>query len=263
MPPRPTWTSRACAGSDRSWARSRTTSPRGWRCSPSGGRRRRRRPERACGISTTRTAVSSRATTWDEPARLVSPVWPAAVTKLAGEQPMPAYPQEFEAAMRRCVHDLVFSEAEALDIFGRYVYEFAELPWQFSVEAARIAWDEARHVELLLNVLDRYGGRVGEFPAKAPGYEEYVRQPSKVEQLIMVNVIAEGEISTDTQTQHREAFRQLGDELSALFKRLRDGRRGQPRPIRAPLGALARRPDRRGLRVRVRPRPSLAGGVQE
>jgi uncharacterized ferritin-like protein (DUF455 family) len=109
-------------------------------------------------------------------------------------------------------------KTEALDIFGRYVYEFTELPWEFSVEAARIGWDEARHVELLLNVLERYGGRVGEFPAKAPGYEEYVRQPTKLEQLIMVNVIAEGEISTDTQTQHREAFRQLGDELSALLK---------------------------------------------
>jgi uncharacterized ferritin-like protein (DUF455 family) len=153
-----------------------------------------------------------------DPARLDSPLWPAAVTKLASEQPMPPYPQDFEAAMRRCVHDLVFSETEALDIFGRYVYEFAELPWDFSAEAARIAWDEARHVELLLNVLDRYGGRLGEFPAKAPGYEEYVRQPTKLEQLIMVNVIAEGEISTDTQTQHREAFRQLGDELSALLK---------------------------------------------
>lgn len=149
---------------------------------------------------------------------LASPVWPAAVKKLASEEPMPAYPAEFDAAMRRCVHDLVFSETEALDIFGRYVYEFAELPWEFSVEAARIAWDEARHVELLLNVLDRYGGRVGEFPAKAPGFEEYVRQPTKLQQLIMVNVIAEGEISTDTQTQHREAFRQLGDELSALLK---------------------------------------------
>lgn len=153
-----------------------------------------------------------------EPRPLASPVWPAAVHKLTSEEPAPAYPQAFETAMRRCVHDLIFSETEALDIFGRYVYEFAELPWQFSADAARIAWDEARHVELLLNVLDRYGGRVGEFPAKAPGYEEYVRQPTKLEKLIMVNVIAEGEISTDTQTQHREAFRQLGDELSALFK---------------------------------------------
>jgi hypothetical protein len=34
----------------------------------------------------------------------------------------------------------------------------------------------------------------------------------------MVSVIAEGEVSTDTQTQHREAFREMGDELSALLK---------------------------------------------
>jgi hypothetical protein len=63
--------------------------------------------------------------------------------------------------MRRCVHDLVFIETEALDIFWRYVYELNEFPWQFSFEAARIPWDEARHVELLLNVPERYGGTVG------------------------------------------------------------------------------------------------------
>jgi hypothetical protein len=48
-----------------------------------------------------------------DPVRLDSPVWPAAVTKLPSEQPMPRYPQEFEAAMRRCVHDLVFSDRGA------------------------------------------------------------------------------------------------------------------------------------------------------
>jgi Protein of unknown function (DUF455) len=150
---------------------------------------------------------------------LSSPIWPAAVTKLSSDDAMPPYPPEFDEAMRRCVHDLVFSEVEALDIFGRYVYELgAELPWQFTAESARIAWDEARHVELLLNVLERYGGTIGSFPAKAPGYEEYVRQPTILQKLIMVNVIAEGEVSTDTQTQHREAFRQLGDDLSALLK---------------------------------------------
>jgi Protein of unknown function (DUF455) len=154
-----------------------------------------------------------------EPRELSSPIWPAAVVKLRSEAPMPPYPSEFDEAMRRCVHDLVFSETEALDIFGRYVYELGtELPWQFTFESARIAWDEARHVELLLNVLERYGGTIGAFPAKAPGYEEYVRQPTTLQKLIMVNVIAEGEVSTDTQTQHREAFRQLGDELSALLK---------------------------------------------
>lgn len=155
-----------------------------------------------------------------EPLPLPRPVWPAAVHQLAYEDPAPPYPDDFDGAMRRCVHDLVFSETEALDIFGRYLYEFAGsgFPWGFHHEAARVCWDEARHVELLLNVLERYGGTVGEFPAKAPGYEEYYRQPGALEKLIMVNVIAEGEVSTDTQTQHRDAFRELGDELSALFK---------------------------------------------
>ena len=153
-----------------------------------------------------------------DPVPLASPDWPASVEKLPAETSMPAYPGDYDGAMRRCIHDLVFSETEALDIFGRYVYEFSELPWQFHFESARIAWDEARHVELLLNVLERYGGRVGEFPAKAPGYEEFVREPTPLRKILMVNVIAEGEVSTDTQTQHREAFRQLGDELSALLK---------------------------------------------
>jgi uncharacterized ferritin-like protein (DUF455 family) len=120
--------------------------------------------------------------------------------------------------MRRVAHDLVFSEVEALEIFGRYVYELHEFPWEFTQEAARIAWDEARHVELLLNVLERYGGKVGEFPVKSTGYEEFVRQETTLEKLILINVISEGEVSTDTQTQHRDAFRQLGDELSALLK---------------------------------------------
>lgn len=155
-----------------------------------------------------------------EPITLDRPLWPEAVEQLAYEDPGPAYPSDFDSAMRRCVHDLIFSEVEALDIFGHYVYAFAgtEFPWEFHRAAARIAWDEARHVELLLNVLERYNGTVGEFPAKAPGYEEYLRQDSTVEKLIMVNVIAEGEVSTDTQTQHRDAFRELGDELSATLK---------------------------------------------
>ena len=155
-----------------------------------------------------------------EPITLDQPLWPAAVRQLAYEDPGPAYPSDFDGAMRRCVHDLIFSEVEALDIFGHYVYAFAdtEFPWEFHRAAARIAWDEARHVELLLDVLERYDGTVGEFPAKAPGYDEYRRQDSIVEKLIMVNVIAEGEVSTDTQTQHRDAFRELGDELSATLK---------------------------------------------
>jgi uncharacterized ferritin-like protein (DUF455 family)/tRNA isopentenyl-2-thiomethyl-A-37 hydroxylase MiaE len=154
----------------------------------------------------------------DDPIAQPRPNWPAAVQHVGYRDPMPPYPDDFDGAMRRVIHDLVFSEVEALDIFGRYVYEFSDMPWAFSHEAARISWDEARHVELLLNVLARYGGSIGDFPAKCPGYEEFVRGQTTLEKLIMVNVIAEGEVSTDTQTQHRDAFRELGDELSAILK---------------------------------------------
>ena len=153
-----------------------------------------------------------------EPISLPVPVWPAAVEYLSTDKPMPDWPVGHKEEMQRCVHELVFSELEALDIFGRYVYEFSGFPWEFYVEAARLCWDEARHVELLLNVLDRYDGEVGQWPANAPGYEEMVRCPTVLEKIMMVNVIAEGEYSTDTQTQHREAFKQLGDDLSALLK---------------------------------------------
>jgi uncharacterized ferritin-like protein (DUF455 family) len=153
-----------------------------------------------------------------DPVPAPRPSWPPDVELLDYESPMPAYPADFDRAMRRCAHDLVFSEVEALDLFGQYVYRFSQFPWEFNREAARIAWDEARHVELLLNVLERYGGHVGEFPVKAPGYEEFARTEGVMEQLIQVNVISEGEVSTDTQTQHRDAFRQMGDELSAILK---------------------------------------------
>jgi hypothetical protein len=146
------------------------------------------------------------------------PIWPDNVDQLPADAPMPLYPGTFEGDMQRVAHDLVFSELEAEEIFARYVYEYPQCPWQFHRESARICWDEARHVELLLNVLARYGGYVGQFPAKAPGYEEFMSLESAVERLIMVSVIAEGEVSTDTQTQHREAFREMGDELSALLK---------------------------------------------
>lgn len=146
------------------------------------------------------------------------PNWPLEVDHLPAVSPMPAYPGTFEGDMQRVAHDLVFSELEAAEIFARYVYEYHQCPWLFHHEAARIAWDECRHVELLLNVLDRYNGHVGQFPAKAPGFEEFMHLQSPVERMIMVSVIAEGEVSTDTQTQHRDAFRQMGDEFSALLK---------------------------------------------
>jgi uncharacterized ferritin-like protein (DUF455 family) len=106
----------------------------------------------------------------DKPIPQARPVWPKEVEQLPAEAPLPAYPGTASGDMQRVAHDLVFSELEAEEIFARYVYEYPQCAWQFHREAARICWDEARHVELLLDVLERYGGHVGQYPAKAPGY---------------------------------------------------------------------------------------------
>ena len=72
-----------------------------------------------------------------EPIVLPVPVWPTAVEYLSTDQQMPDWPVGHKEEMQRCVHELVFSELEALDIFGRYVYEFSGFPWKFYVEASR------------------------------------------------------------------------------------------------------------------------------
>jgi len=47
---------------------------------------------------------------------------------------MPDWTVGRKEEMKRCVHELVFSKLEVLDIFGRYVYEFSGFPRQFYVE---------------------------------------------------------------------------------------------------------------------------------
>ena len=99
----------------------------------------------ATGTSTQKMAASSpRSGSGASRSSFHSPVWPAVVEKLSSEEPAnaPAYPEDFEEAMRRCVHDISSSvRRRQLDLFGRYAYELSdEMPWQFTWSSARIAW---------------------------------------------------------------------------------------------------------------------------
>src|SRR5947209_16698964 len=55
-------------------------------------------------------------------------------------------------------------ELQAMEGAGRTVYDFPEAPWEFTLDMARQVWDESRHVETYLGLLEHLGGRVGEFP---------------------------------------------------------------------------------------------------
>src|SRR5213592_3851256 len=55
-------------------------------------------------------------------------------------------------------------ELQAMERAGRTVCDFPDAPWEFTMDMARQVWDESRHVEIYLKLLEHLGGYAGEFP---------------------------------------------------------------------------------------------------
>jgi uncharacterized ferritin-like protein (DUF455 family) len=67
-------------------------------------------------------------------------------------------------AIRERVHGIMVGELQAMEGAGRSVYDFPDAPWEFTMDMARQVWDESRHVEIYLALIDHLGGYAGEFP---------------------------------------------------------------------------------------------------
>lgn len=67
-------------------------------------------------------------------------------------------------AIRERVHGIMVGELQAMEGAGRSVCDFPEAPWEFTMDMARQVWDESRHVEIYLRLLEHLGGYPGEFP---------------------------------------------------------------------------------------------------
>src|SRR5262245_26070925 len=81
------------------------------------------------------------------------------------EQGLPPFPDlASRDSMRERVHGILVGELQAMEGAGRTVYDFPDAPWEFSLDMARQVWDESRHVEIYLGLLEHLGGYVGEFP---------------------------------------------------------------------------------------------------
>ena len=66
-------------------------------------------------------------------------------------------------SIRERVHGILVGELQAMEGAGRTVCDFPEAPWEFTMDMARQVWDESRHVEIYLGLLEYLGGYVGEF----------------------------------------------------------------------------------------------------
>ncbi|MBI1735951.1 MAG: DUF455 family protein [Candidatus Rokubacteria bacterium] len=87
------------------------------------------------------------------------------VGELRVAQGLPAFPDLTTLeSIRERVHGIMVGELQAMEGAGRSVYDFPDAPWEFTMDMARQVWDESRHVEIYLGLIDHLGGYPGEFP---------------------------------------------------------------------------------------------------
>ena len=74
------------------------------------------------------------------------------------------------------VSAIVSAEFAGIDAFGRKVCEWQDwpVPWELILAMARQTWDEVRHAQLGVGLLEAYGGRLGEYPDTLAGQGQVV-----------------------------------------------------------------------------------------
>jgi len=80
-----------------------------------------------------------------------------------GLSPGNAMPYEDDFLKSR-MHGICGGEFQAMEAAGRTVYDFPDAPWEFQLDMARQVWDEARHAEIYMKLLEYVGSYYGEFP---------------------------------------------------------------------------------------------------
>jgi uncharacterized ferritin-like protein (DUF455 family) len=87
------------------------------------------------------------------------------VAQLKVEQGLTPFPDlGSRESIKERVHGIMVGEMQAMEGAGRSVYDFPDAPWEFIMDMARQVWDESRHLEIYLRLLEHLDGYVGEFP---------------------------------------------------------------------------------------------------
>ena len=90
----------------------------------------------------------------------------AKVFQVREEQGLPAMvlPHTDADFLQSRMHGICVGEMEAMEGAGRTVYDFEEVPWEFTMDMARQVWDEARHTEIYTRLLTHVQSKLGEYP---------------------------------------------------------------------------------------------------
>jgi len=80
-----------------------------------------------------------------------------------GLTPFNAMPYE-DDFLRARLHGICVGEFQAMEAAGRTLFDFPDAPWEFQLDMARQVWDESRHAEIYMKLLEYVGSYLGEFP---------------------------------------------------------------------------------------------------
>ncbi len=80
-----------------------------------------------------------------------------------GLTPFNAMPYE-EDFLKARLHGICAGEMQAMEAAGRTLFDFPDAPWEFQLDMARQVWDESRHTEIYIKLLEYVGSYLGEFP---------------------------------------------------------------------------------------------------
>src|SRR6267154_5528839 len=79
-----------------------------------------------------------------------------------GLSPGNAMPYEDDFLKSR-MHGICGGEFQAMEAAGRTLYDFPDAPWEFQLDMARQVWDESRHAEIYMKLLEYVGSYYGEY----------------------------------------------------------------------------------------------------
>src|SRR5262249_30936208 len=75
--------------------------------------------------------------------------------EVRGPRGPPPFPDlSSRESIKERVHGIMVGELQAMEGAGRSVCDFPDAPWDFTMDMARQVWDESRHVEIYLRLLE-------------------------------------------------------------------------------------------------------------
>jgi hypothetical protein len=121
----------------------------------------------------------------------------------ASDMPPPP-PSGTMEALLYFLHSLFHGECQTVDRMGWVLADFPDLPWEMRYDLAQQAWEEARHIAIVAQLIEGLGGRLGMYPFEP--YFGHLRRDyhHPVQHMVLGNIMGEGSAAAQTNAALRD-----------------------------------------------------------